>query len=321
MRRRGGSTSAGGRAHTHAKSSLASSTPCVDGGRVFFLMWDGVEVALHVRDAATGREVWSKPLGGYKSQHGFGVSPLAADGRVFVNFDQDDAAEMLAFDAATGQKLWAARRKPFRACSSMCLLHKGAVVATSTAGLTAYDPATGAVAWDWAWPFDGMALRTVGSPVLDGDTVLAVAGDGGGSRSTVLVAAGPKPKLLWQKTKDVPYVPGPVRVWAALLRRHRRRAGDLCRPPHRRHRVAGAVLLEGRVGVPGAGRRGGDRRRRRRQGRGFQGVAGRVREAGRGGGGGGGVRQPGGGRRPAVRAGGDQSGVLRQVGHASRAGR
>ena len=203
-------TVAGGAGHTHAKNSLASATAAVDAGRVFFLVWDGQAVTLRGHAAADGKELWDVPLGGYVSQHGFGISPLAADGRVFVNFDQDGSAVLLAFDGATGKKLWSADRKPFRANSAMCLLHKGTLVATSTAGLTAHDPATGKVAWDWAWPFDGMALRTVGSPVLDGDTVIAVAGDGGGSRSTVAVAAGAKPKLLWQKTKDVPYVPGPI---------------------------------------------------------------------------------------------------------------
>ncbi len=200
----------GAKAHTHAKNSLASGTAAVDGGRVFFLVWDGDAVTLRALDAATGKEQWNARLGGYVSQHGFGISPLAAGGRVFVNFDQDGAAELLAFDAATGKKLWAAPRKAFRANSAMCLLHKGTLLAVSTAGLTAHDPATGKVVWDWGWPFDGQALRTVGSPVLDGDTVIAVAGDGGGSRSTVAVAAGPSPKLLWQKTKGVPYVPGPI---------------------------------------------------------------------------------------------------------------
>jgi outer membrane protein assembly factor BamB len=200
----------GERVRTHAKNSLASSTPAADGGRAFFLVWTGRAVELLGLDAATGREAWRQPLGGYVSQHGFGISPLATDGRVFVNLDQDGAAVLKAFDAETGKPLWAAERKAFRANSAMCLVHKGTVVAASTAGLTAYDPATGAVAWDWGWPFAGMALRTVGSPVLDGDTVVAVAGDGGGSRSAVAVRAGPTPELVWQKTRDVPYVPGPI---------------------------------------------------------------------------------------------------------------
>lgn len=201
----------GSKVRTHAKNSLASSTPAVDGGRVFFLIWSGADVRLDVRDAATGKELWQVKLGGYKSQHGFAISPLAADGRVFVNFDQDGAAELLAFDAATGEKVWSARRKPFRANCAMCLLHKGKLVAASTGGLTEYDPATGKVVWTWTWPFDNKPLRTVGSPVLDGDTVIVIAGDGDGSRSTAAVdVSGTAPKQVWQRTRDVPYVPGPI---------------------------------------------------------------------------------------------------------------
>src|SRR5262249_5089848 len=59
------------------------------------------------------------------------------------------------------------------------------------------------------WKFDGMALRTVGGPVIVGGIVVAVSGDGGGSRHTVAVEPGTG-KLLWEKKKDTPYVPCPV---------------------------------------------------------------------------------------------------------------
>ncbi len=229
-----GKSAPGQRAHTHAKNSLASSTPASDGERVFALFWDGRVVTLTAYDLA-GSELWSASLGGYVSQHGPGMSPVAHGGKVFVNYDQDDPsqaqkpakgdpppgppaenpAEVLAFDARTGAKVWAAKRKAFRACSSSPLVRelpggKAELVVSSTAGLTGYDTETGAVNWDWVWKFDGMALRTVGSPVLAGGVVVAPSGDGGGSRSMVAVAPGPRPRMLWNKTKDTPYVPGPV---------------------------------------------------------------------------------------------------------------
>jgi outer membrane protein assembly factor BamB len=218
----------------HAKNTLASSTPASDGERVFAMFWDGRVVTLYAHDL-DGAELWSASLGGYVSQHGFGSSPVAYGGKVFINYDQDDpaqapkprpgdpppgpvpenAAEVLAFDAATGAKVWAAKRKAFRACSSSPFVRelpggKAELVVSSTAGLTGYDVDTGKPNWDWEWKFDGMALRTVGSPVPAGDVVVAPSGDGGGARSLVVVAAGPKPKLLWEKRKDTPYVPVPV---------------------------------------------------------------------------------------------------------------
>jgi outer membrane protein assembly factor BamB len=205
-------------AKIHAKNSLASSTPACDGERIYCVFWDGDGLALHGFDL-TGQELWKKTLGGFKSQHGAGASPMVTNGKVYVNYDQDDAAEVVAFDAKTGDKAWSASRKAFRACYSTPFLRpradggKADLVVTSTAGLTGYDPDTGAVTWNWVWKFDGMALRTVASPVPAGNLIVQVAGDGGGSRHTVVIdpeASKQTKPMLWEKKKDSPYVPGPV---------------------------------------------------------------------------------------------------------------
>ncbi|MGL4423887.1 MAG: PQQ-binding-like beta-propeller repeat protein, partial [Gemmataceae bacterium] len=123
------------------------------------------------------------------------------------------------FDAATGKPKWKAPRKAFRSCYSTPFIRTPMnqpteVVVSSTAGVAGYDAATGKEIWAWAWPFDGTALRTVSSPILIGDKLLACAGDGSGSRSTVclqLHATG-TPTLLWEKKKECPYVPGCVAI-------------------------------------------------------------------------------------------------------------
>ena len=201
----------GKKARVHRKNSLATGTPAADDTRVYEIVYDGVDVQL-VAYTHAGAEVWVADLGPFKSQHGPGLSPVVHGGKVFVNLDQDDDARMLAFDAATGQSAWNATRKAFRACYAAPLVRtlpggKSEIIATSTAGLTGYDPDSGQVNWNWDWPFDGMALRTVSSPVLVSDTIIATAGDGGGSRSTVCVKPGPMPKLVWEKRRDAPYVP------------------------------------------------------------------------------------------------------------------
>jgi len=202
-------------AHAHRKNSLASSTPALDDQRIVTIHWDGsqVEVVAYQPD---GQVRWATKLGGYVSQHGLGCSPIVEAGRVYVNYDQDGAAELVCLEAASGKILWRAERKAFRACYSTPLVRSRAggpteCINVSTAGVTVYDAATGKVLQDWPWKFEGNPLRTVGSPFLVGDDLVIFSGDGGGSRSmAVLSLAGEKPVALWEKRRDVPYVPGPV---------------------------------------------------------------------------------------------------------------
>lgn len=212
---------AGGQsAKIHPKSSLASSTPACDGDRVYACFWDGAAVSLHAYDL-DGKELWAASLGSFESQHGAGMSPVVHGGKVFVNFDQDGAAEVVAFDARTGAKAWVAPRRAYRACYSTPVVRprkdgRSELVAYSTAGATGYDPETGAVNWAWVTPWrEGeMALRSVASPVLAGGLVVCVNGDGSGSRYSAVLdpdaPGGPAP--LWEKRSNAltPYVPCPV---------------------------------------------------------------------------------------------------------------
>ncbi len=154
-------TLTGRKTPVHAKSSLASSTPTSDGERVYTIVWDGNALAVHAFDL-DGNDAWTYSLGGYVSQHGAGMSPVAHGGKVYINYDQDkdrspgkgkepipvdDPAQLVALDAKTGAKAWATPRKAFRACSSSPLVRelpggKTEVIVSSTAGLTGYDPET-----------------------------------------------------------------------------------------------------------------------------------------------------------------------------------
>jgi outer membrane protein assembly factor BamB len=203
----------------HAKSSLASCTPSSDGTHVYTAVWDGDGLAVHAVDFA-GKIKWTTPFGSFKSQHGAGLSPVVHEGRVYVNFDSDDVADVVALDAKTGEKSWRASRKVYRACYSSPIVRtldggKTEIIIFTTAGATGYDPASGAVNWSWTIPWkDGeMALRSVASPFFANGTLVCVTGDGSGSRYSCAVS--PKDgtaKLEWEKrsSKLAPYVPCPI---------------------------------------------------------------------------------------------------------------
>jgi outer membrane protein assembly factor BamB len=206
----------GSHSRTHERNTLASSTPATDGERVYAVFWDGEELTLCAYDFQ-GQLLWKRGLGAHKSQHGAGISPTVYRGKVFLANDQDGASMVVALDAKSGNPVWEAPRRPFRACySTPFLLEKAGqepgLIVASTAGVTSYQPETGQRQWDWSWPFSGMALRTVASPIFSQGLIFANSGDGKGDRATIALRledteAGPKPTLAWEKKREVPYVP------------------------------------------------------------------------------------------------------------------
>ena len=72
---------------------MASSTPCVAGGKVFALG----STNFHAVDAESGKLIWSAPL----PVKGPASSPLVVDGVLVIN-----AGKLAAFDVATGKQLW-----------------------------------------------------------------------------------------------------------------------------------------------------------------------------------------------------------------------
>lgn len=212
------SQSAAGRpARMHARNTLASSTPAVDGERVYAVFWDGTELALQAF-GLDGKQQWRQPLGPFKSQHGYGASPIVYRDRVILANDQDGSAAILCFKARTGQLLWQVQRPAFRACYSTPFVREPAgaeaeVIVASTAGVTAYAPSSGTVLWNWTWRFSGMPLRTVASPIEGDGMLIACAGDGSGERHTVALRLGADkatPTLAWQSRRTLPYVPSLV---------------------------------------------------------------------------------------------------------------
>lgn len=208
----------GARSRTHPKNSMASSTPAVDGERVYVLFWDGKDVAVHAYDLK-GNLVWRQALGGFTSQHGPGTSPMVVGDRVILANDQDGVSVLYGLEAKTGKVAWQVARKPFRTCYSTPFLleHPGKapeVIVASSAGITSYQPQTGAENWNWNWNFAGQALRTVASPIFSQGMIFINSGDGAGDRHAVAVRAegqgdAAKANLVWENKKKLafPYVP------------------------------------------------------------------------------------------------------------------
>jgi outer membrane protein assembly factor BamB len=212
-------TVSGTQAKLHKKNNLGASTPCSDGERVYAAYWDGTQVKLTALDMA-GKEVWTKQLGEFANEHGFAHSPMVFDGLVYFNLDMQDAADVLAFDAKTGERKWAAKRKGHRACYTVPMIAEKAgkpeLIVGSTTTIDSYDPKTGKSNWTYTvqWEKAGIKpLRAIGQPVLAGGQVVTYFGEGGSGRYMVAVKDGGRGDVTatakaWDLTKGTPYVPG-----------------------------------------------------------------------------------------------------------------
>ncbi len=82
------------RSHKHPKNSWASSTPALDGERVYVVFADSSRQILAAYDFE-GNSVWEQNLGSFKSQHAQGTSPIVFEDMVILANDQDGPSSIV----------------------------------------------------------------------------------------------------------------------------------------------------------------------------------------------------------------------------------
>jgi outer membrane protein assembly factor BamB len=218
----------------HQFNSYASSTPAVDGERVY-VIWNQPENYMVTALDHEGKLQWQRDFGPFVSQHGCGVSPILYDGKVIIANEQDDSklvkehsrsgeSFVVAVEAKTGKTVWQRpRRSAVVAYSTPCLLERrgqAALIFNSQAhGIYALHAGSGEVLWEFPGAFD---KRSVSSPILAGDFILGSCGSGGGGNAVTAINASKasrdqKPDLAWRMKQSAPYVPTGIalgdRVW------------------------------------------------------------------------------------------------------------
>jgi outer membrane protein assembly factor BamB len=156
------------------------SSPVVGGGLVFIHSRQDPQESITAIDAATGKVRWRETYQAPFNKNGYAVkmgkgpnaTPLLTGGRLFA---LGASGHMLAFDAATGKRLWSKdfsslidTSKLFCGTAASPILAYGAVivqVGSDVRGgqIVALDPATGAERWQWKGDGPGYA-----SPILLG---------------------------------------------------------------------------------------------------------------------------------------------------------
>lgn len=205
------------------KNSYATPTPCTDGRRVYAVFGDGGAAAVDF----DGKPLWTNRDVTFYSRHGLGASPVLVDGLLIMPYDGSnrvaaagqwpkvsdeerlgwqipwDRAEVVALDAATGKRAWAAKRGTSRIAHVTPLRLKDALISPAGDAVQAFDPKTGALLWTAASQGEGV----VPSPVTDGTLLFTASGyEKSTLRAFRLGGAGDvtKTHLAWEQKKGVP---------------------------------------------------------------------------------------------------------------------
>ncbi|HEV3385502.1 MAG TPA: PQQ-binding-like beta-propeller repeat protein [Gemmata sp.] len=196
----------------HGENSWASSTPAVDGERVYITFFDNPRMRVYCYDYQ-GNLLWEKNPGEFHSVHGFCSPPMLYKNLVIVNGDQDAKAYIVALDKFTGNEVWRADR-PNRTrsyCPPVVIdtPDKKQLVLTGSKCVTSYNPDTGKQNWIIDGPteqfvssmvyHDGVLLLTAGFPE---HWIMAIDPNGSGNVT--------KSHVVWARQNEGGYVPSPV---------------------------------------------------------------------------------------------------------------
>jgi len=197
----------------HAFNSFASSTPALDEKQLYYAWAIPMSLRLIAVAQETGEIVWDRDLGPFVSQHGFGASPIVYKDLVILPNEQDGESFIVALDCATGSVRWKTPRKSEKtAYSTPTILRiagaKDQLILTSWAhGVASLDPLSGTPLWE----LPIFHNRTVGSPLVVNDLIVASSGEGGIGREMFVVRAGipetgRQPKIHYEIRGSLPYV-------------------------------------------------------------------------------------------------------------------
>jgi outer membrane protein assembly factor BamB len=206
-----------GKYHRNALNSYASASPAVDAQRLYVSWLSAGTYTVAALDQTSGHEVWRHELGPYTAQHGFGASPIVVGGLLIVPNEQDGPSSIVALEDRTGKVRWTQPRKTEKAAySTPCVFQpeggpEQLIFASWAHGISALDPKNGELIWE----LPVFRNRVVGSPLIVDGLVIAQSGEGGGGKQFVAVRPGQpakavEPKLVYEVSGPIPYVPTPV---------------------------------------------------------------------------------------------------------------
>jgi outer membrane protein assembly factor BamB len=181
------------------------STPAIYNGKIYVY---SSQLQLVCFDAATGDEAWrvdvQKEYAGRSIKWQSAASPVVDAYLVFVPGGGEGQA-MLAFNKATGKKVWATGDEKMTHATPIVATIHGVrqVIFFTQEGLASFATTTGKALWRQNFPYK---VSTAASPVVDGDVVYCSAGYGVGAGACQVSDNGGSysSKMIWRKNGKLP---------------------------------------------------------------------------------------------------------------------
>lgn len=199
----------------HAKNSLASPTPVLEGDKIYLHFGANGTACL----TQTGEIVWKTRLDYDNGQHGSGSSPVIYDNLLVINCDGQEMQYVVALDKLTGKQRWRKYRTGAQAYTTPLVVKLPAgdqLISIGAFRTFAYEPSTGKELWNVSYD-DGFS--NVPRPVYGNGLVyictgfhqpalLAVRLDGKGDVT--------KSGVAWSLKRGVSLTPSPLLVGEEL---------------------------------------------------------------------------------------------------------
>lgn len=194
-------------AEIHPKNTHASQTVAVAGNRVLAVFYhhDAIHGTCFDLD---GNQIWQKKIGDYESEYafGYGSSPIAFGDQFIVSRENKIDSAITAFDAASGEIRWNAKRKRpanYKTEDGLTSSYATPVVAEIGGAkqllisggnrITSYNPQTGEELWKCPASWD----VTCGTMVWDEQSNQVFASGGYPTNETLAIKADGSGERVW----------------------------------------------------------------------------------------------------------------------------
>ena len=198
----------------HAKNSLASPTPIIEGDQLYVHFGHLGTAALDLN----GNVLWRQTALTYHPRHGNGGSPIVVGPSLIFSCDANENPFVVALDRGTGDVQWKVDRntnaiKKFSFSTPTLIEVDGQkqVISSGSGFVAAYDPADGRELWRVRY---GEGYSVVPRPVFAGGLLFVASGY---DRSTLYAinpagAAGDvtETHVVWKHEKGAPLTPSVV---------------------------------------------------------------------------------------------------------------